>query len=247
MNQPINNNIGTTELSSAQGGRAADALFRIFEDKIRNGLIADGQPLPPEREIVEQYGVSRTVVREAVLALANKGLVEAKPRFRPTVKAPSYDAAIETVSSVVERLLSKSEGIKNLFDLRMMIEAALVRQVAVEATAADIRALKIVLDANEAAINTKHLFYETDMNFHAALYHMPKNPVLPAIHKAYTGWLTPQWSKMPDDLSRNQSNFEAHKAIYEAILTRDPDASEQALRQHLEVAWTQVYATFGDK
>ena len=71
-------------------GRAADDLFRTFEQLINSGALVDGQPLPPEREIVETYGVSRTVVREAVLALANKGLVEARPRFRPVVRKPTF-------------------------------------------------------------------------------------------------------------------------------------------------------------
>jgi len=62
-----------------QGHRAADELFLEFERMIISGELANGEALPPEREIVDTFGVSRTVVREAILALSNKGLVEAKP------------------------------------------------------------------------------------------------------------------------------------------------------------------------
>jgi len=74
---------------------------------------------PPEREIVKSFGVSRTVVREAVLALANKGLIEARPRFRPVVRKPNYETAFETVDSVVSRLLLQPDRVKNLYDTRV--------------------------------------------------------------------------------------------------------------------------------
>lgn len=234
-----------TDENSA-GGRAADDLFRRFAEMIKSGALRAGDPLPPEREIVETYGVSRTVVREAVLALANKGLVEARPRFRPVVRKPSFDTAIGTMDSVVSRLLVEPGGVKNLFDTRIMVEAALARQAATDAGRDDIAAMKQALEANEAAIADSERFYRTDIGFHAVLFEVPRNPVLLAVHKAYTTWLAPQWSKMPRLPDRNRANFEAHKAIYDAILMRDADRAEAALRTHLAAAWDQVRRTFGE-
>ncbi len=224
--------------------RAADDLARIFIDMINAGILKEGAPLPPEREIVETYGMSRTVVREAILSLANKGLVEARPRFRPVVRKPNYDTALGTLKDIVGRLLVQPDGVKNLFDTRILVEAILVRQAAMDAGKEDIAALKEALEANEAAIEDSDLFYETDMAFHQVLYQISRNPVLPAIHRAYTTWLAPHWSRMPRMADRNRNNFLAHKAIYEAILLRDPDAAEKALRTHLSHAWDQVQATF---
>ncbi len=226
--------------------RAADGLFRVFEGMIRRGDLKEGDTLPPEREIVQTYGVSRTVVRETVLALAAKGLVDAKPRFRPVVQKPSFDTAMETLDSVVGRLLGQPDGIKNLFDTRTMVEASLVRQAAQDASKDDIAALLSALEANGKAIEDSRRFYETDMAFHAILYDIPHNPVLPAIHRAYTEWLAPQWSRMPRLPARNAINHQSHKAICDAILMRDPDAAEAALRKHLRDAWDQVRETFGD-
>ena len=87
-------------------------------------------------------------------------------------------------------------------------------------------------------------FYETDMAFHSVLYTIPKNPILPALHKAYTGWLADHWKQMPRLPERNRQNFQAHSAILDGILNRDPDAAEDALRRHLTDAWEQVRATF---
>lgn len=226
--------------------RAASGLIATFERQIMDGTLKDGEPLPPEREIVATYGVSRTVVREAVLALANKGLVEARPRFRPVVRKPDYDAAVAAVQSVVARLLNARGGVKNLFDLRIMMEAALVREAATSAGKEQIAELKAALEANRAAIEDSDTFYATDVAFHRVFYEIPDNPVLPSIHRAYTEWLSPQWVQMPRLPERNARNYEAHKAIFEAILLRDPDAAEAALRSHLAAAWAQVRATFGE-
>ena len=235
-----------TQKESKQRLRAADELFKKFEDMIISGELADGAPLPPEREIVDTFGVSRTVVREAILALSNKGLIEARPRFRPVVRKPSFDTAISTVENVVGRLLLQPNGVKNLFDTRIMIEASLVREAAKSASRNHLEALKLALDANGEAIDDSELFYETDKIFHGVLFDIPGNPVLPSIHKAYTTWLAPYWSQMPRLPKRNMANHKAHTEIYEAILMRDPDEAEASLRRHLADAWDQVKKTFED-
>ena len=226
------------------GARAADTLFRRFVEMINSGELPEGQPLPPEREIVQAYGVSRTVVREAVLALSNKGLVEAKPRFRPVVRKPSYDTAMATVGNVVGRLLSEPGGVYNLFETRIMIEVGLARQAAQSAKPDDLEQLRAALEANAKTVRDSAAFYLTDMAFHSLLYHIPRNPVLPAIHRAYVTWLEPQWSRMPRLTQRNRDNHAAHCAIFDAIVARNPDGAEHALRAHLDDAWQQVRATF---
>ncbi len=243
----IENEIAAPHLKDdGQRHRAADDVFQHVVELIDSGVLAEGAPLPSEREISETCAVSRTVVREAVLALSNKGLIDARPGYRPIVRKANYDTAFETVDSVVSRLLMQPGGIRNLFDTRIMIEASLVRQAAAEAGKNDIAALQNALNANEAAIDDSERFYQTDIAFHAALFEVPQNPLMPAIHKAYTSWLAPQWSQMPRLPDRNRSNFIAHKEIFDAILMRDPDRAEHALRNHLAAAWTQVEQSFGE-
>ncbi|MEY1556392.1 FCD domain-containing protein [Yoonia sp. R2331] len=218
--------------------------MRTIEQQILDGAMEAGQPLPPEREIVQDHGVSRTVVREAVRILASKGLITARPGFRPVVAKPGYDAAVTVVGSIVTQLLGQPGGVRNLFDLRIRMEASLARDAARDATSADIERLEAALEANHAAIPDSAQFYATDTAFHGVLYDMPGNPVLPAIHRAYTDWLSQHWTKMPRMPGRNQTNYESHKAIFEAILRRDSDRAEAAIRRHLDFAWDQVSSTF---
>lgn len=226
--------------------RAADAVVDAIQAEINAGRIKEGDRLPTERDLMARFDVSRTVIREAIRSLSSQGLVESRPRYRPVVKKLGVDSAMEAMESVVLQLLSQPGGVRNLFETRVLIEAGLVREAAASASKDDINALKTALDFNRTAINDSEEFYKTDVGFHLVLYQISRNPVLPAIHKAYTSWLAPHWSRMPPLQDRNQRNFEAHLAIFEAILMRDPDAAEAELRSHLKDAWEQVRLTFGE-
>ena len=224
--------------------RAADTVVAQLEARIFSGELADGQPLPAERELIAEFGVSRTVAREAVTMLASKGLVDARPRYRPIVRRPSFETALGVLGGMVHHLLGQSGGVRHLFDSRIFVEAALVRHAAVMADKEDIANLRGALTKNGEAINDSELFYETDMAFHSVLYTIPGNPIFPSLHKSYTAWLASHWKQMPRLPDRNRRNFEAHSAILDGILSRDPDVAEDALRRHLDDAWQQVHATF---
>ncbi|WDR03956.1 FCD domain-containing protein [Devosia algicola] len=225
-------------------GRAADAVTAALEAQISSGALAPNSPLPAERDLMEQFGTSRTVIREAISILANRGLVESKPRFRPVVRKPDYESALHAVSGVVRHLLADQGGVKNLYQSRLFIERALVREAAVSADKQDIADLKQALAANQAAISDSLEFYRTDTAFHGALYRVIRNPIFPAIHEGYTAWLAPHWSKMLRSPERNAMNYRAHEAIMNAILERDPAAAEAALTEHLNAAWEHVRVTF---
>ena len=225
-------------------GRASDGVVAALETRILSGNLPDGSPLPAERELMEEFGASRTVIREAISALASQGLLESRPRFRPIVRKPDYLTVLNAAGNVVQHMLNGRDGVKNLYDSRVFIERALVREAAVSATKDDIAALRDALAANGAAIADSLEFYQTDTAFHGVLYRIPDNPIFPAIHAGFTSWLAPHWEKMPRSPERNEVNFLAHKAILDGILDRDPATAEEALRNHLGAAWQYVRVTF---
>ncbi len=231
---------------SSEATRAADTVVLRLTERIRSGAYLPGQRLPAERQLMDEFQVSRTVIREAVQTLSRQGLVRARPRHRPVVAEPGYETAVGILDGLVDHLLRQPDGVGNLFDTRVMVEAMLARHAARDAGREDIAALKAALAANRAEIEDSEAFYRTDMAFHALLYRIPRNPVYPAVHKAYVTWLAPQWSRMPRAPERNRRNYEGHRRLFDAILMRDPDAAEAALRAHLSDAWTQLQETYGE-
>lgn len=225
-------------------GRAADNVVAMLEAKIVSGELEDQTPLPAERELMEQFGASRTVIREAISKLSSRGLIETKPRFRPIVRKPDYATVLHACGNVVQHLLTDKTGIKNLYDSRVFIERALVREAALSARKDDIVSLREALEENRKAIPDSNEFYRTDVAFHGVLYRIPRNPIFPAMHEGYTSWLAPQWDRMLRSPERNEVNYLAHKSILDAILERDPVAAEEALNNHLKAAWEFVRVTF---
>lgn len=232
------------KIESVKKGKTSDYLVEQLEAKILSNNIKDGETLPSERELMNQYDVSRTVVREAIATLSSKGLIIKKPRFRPVAKKPDIDSALDSISGIISHLLIQADGVKNLFDTRIMLEAMLVREAAIHANKDDIKALRKALKANYDAINDSKEFFTTDVLFHSILYSIPKNPILPQVQKAFINWLSNHWKQMATISKRNEMNYYHHKDIFEAILNRDPDEAEKALRLHLNKGWKDIEKTF---
>ena len=223
-----------------------DHIVKDIEERIYTGKLKEGERLPPEREIETEFDVSRTVVREAIKILSTKGLIEARPNFRPVIKSPNYDTAFNMVTSIVEHFISKKEGAKNLYDIRTLIEASLVRIATVRATKDDIAKLRVALQTNFKEIKNSEKFFETDMAFHRVLYTIPDNPLLLSIHQSFCDWLGVYWRKIPRDINYNKNICEAHEKIFEGILNRDVDEAEQALITHLDRSWQEFFKVVGD-
>lgn len=231
-------------MSTDSNSRAADAVVSELETQIMSGQLQNSSPLPAERELMERFSASRTVIREAISSLSNRGLLESRPRFRPIVRKPDYLTVLNAAGSIVRHLVNEADGVKNLYMSRVFMERALVRQAATSATKADITALKEALQANKEAIDNSEEFYRTDVAFHGVLYMIPRNPIFPAVHQGYTSWLAPQWDQMLRSPERNLVNYRAHKRILDAIIDRDPEEAEEALSAHLRAAWEYVRVTF---
>lgn len=224
--------------------RAADGIIAVLEERIASGQLENEKPLPAERILMEEFGISRTVVREAITTLASRGLIETRPGFRPIVRTPDYETMIDGTATVVRYMLSEPRGVLDLYQCRVFIERGLVRDAANSADKESIAELKAALQRNYEAIGDGSLFFKTDMEFHEVLFHASNNPIFPAVHKAFATWLSPHWKKMNRSRERDEANYLAHKEIYDAILERDPDSAEAALSDHLSAAWDFVKNTF---
>jgi len=234
-------------LSSKPGARAADAIIKDLRNRIVSNEFDDGATLPSERELIEHYGASRTVIREVITTLSSSGLIENKPRFRPTIRKPGYEAAFGAIAGVVDHLLGAPNGIKNLYESRIFIECALAREAATNGRKEDMVDLEAALERNIETVPDAIQFSASDMDFHGVLYLIPRNPIFPAIHRAYFSWLEPHWSKLPRHPERNKVNYRNHEEIFEAIRSRDADGAEEAMKNHLKAAWEYLRLTMDEK
>ena len=231
------------DMGSTGAARRADAVAQAVADDVGRGLLPPGARLPTERALMLAHGVSRAVAREAVAQLAAQGLVRLRPGHRPVVQKPGFDSVMGALAGLAAQLVSDPAGAGSLFETRILVECALARQAARHARPEDLDRLDAALLANGEAIGDAARFYATDVVFHGVLYAVPRNPIWPALHRAYVQWLTAHWRRMPAGEVLDCTAWSAHAAIRDAIRARDADAAEDAVRRHLLTAWELVRPT----
>ncbi len=231
--------------TAAGGRRASDPLSERLAGLIAAGELVAGGRLPSERDLMRRFGVGRSAVRGAIAELAGRGLLATRPGFRPIVRKPGYETALDALGRSVAHLLEDEDGVWNLFESRILVEAALARHAAAHARREDIEELRGALERNRAAVGDADAFYATDVAFHGVLYKIPRNPIYPVVHQAYVNWLMSHWRRMERSADVDRVNHAGHAAVFEAILARDPDEAEAAMRRHLQVAWEFVRGALG--
>ncbi|RZL64725.1 MAG: FCD domain-containing protein [Variovorax sp.] len=212
---------------------------------IRSGQLKAGAWLPTERQLMQDFGVSRSVIREAITDLASQGLLKIRPRCRPVISRPDVVSALGALGQSVNHLtLGNEAAVKTLFETRVFMEVGLARWAALHARREDIAELRAALNANQDAIGMPGDFERSDAHFHHLLYRIPRNEIYPAVHHAYVEWLFDHWRAIEATPELDTLYHAGHAAILAAIVERDPDAAEDAVRRHLKLAWEKVRITF---
>jgi len=213
--------------------RLYEEVAERLEQMICEGELLESEHLPSERELMRRFGVGRPAVREALFHLRKMGLVEVRSGERARVTRPTPEVVIESLSGSARHMMAAPGGVLNFQNARIFFEAGLVRHAALHAGKADMAKLEEALEINRQSIGDLKRFERTDVDFHYVFAIIPRNSIFTAIHAALAEWLLEQrqTTLAPGE---DVKAYEAHRAIYEAVAARDPDRSEQAMREHLE-------------
>lgn len=214
---------------------------RLYEDLVEQltGLIVSGRlppgtHLPSERELVEQFGVGRSAVREALFALQKMGMVTLQGGERALVVAPTSNALVNELAGAARYYLSQPSGVRDFQDARALLEVGLARHAAQNARSEDLAALKAAFEANERSLGDIERFIDTDVAFHYVLAEIGRNPIFTTLLTALAEWLRGQRGSSVKASGSPEAAVAAHKRIYEAIAAGDPDLAEREMRAHLQ-------------
>jgi GntR family transcriptional regulator, sialic acid-inducible nan operon repressor len=214
-----------------------ELVSQKLEEMIRSGELKPGDQLPSERAIMTAFNIGRPAVREAFLSLENKGIIVTESGRRASVRLPSVSNVFSTLDSVVGLMIREAQSLKNLYDARVFIEAAMARHAAQTIDPARLADLKAALEANKRASGDGHLFMQTDIAFHSILFQTAGNPIFDAVHAALVNWLMERWRKIDRTDAVRAVAYKGHLQIFRAVERRDPDAAEGAMRNHLRASW----------
>ena len=207
-------------------------VARVLE-LIRTGTLRAGDRLPPERELIEIFGISRPSLREALRALSTLGVIESRHgggAFVSSLDAKKLLAPLDFYLS-----LSKA-NLRDAFDSRRVIEIEIVRRAAATATRSDTAELEEIIEAHGTVQEDPVGFRILDTRFHEKISEIAGNAVLERI--AYGLYNLGLDFQNFDRRARSEPGLIAqstqdHAKIASAIADHDLEGAVQAMTQHI--------------
>ena len=219
--------------------RPADMLMRAIVDSIVAGRYEAEQALPPEAALAEHFGVSRTIVRESMKRLEEKGLV-AVQQGRGTLVQPhsSWNVLDPLVLSTVIAHDEQLHTLDELTRVRGSLEGVMASQAA-ERSGEDGRAqLEAALARMVAVMDDYDEFRQADADFHRTVMDMSENFL--ASNIAFTLYSRARsFARFEGDPPSDaiDRTVEQHRAIYNAIAAGDAAEAQRAMVEHIVDAW----------
>ena len=218
-----------TEIGSERREAASqdDTSLEAIVETLR-GILATSSPIPSERALAERIGVKRHRLRLALETLRSAGEIGPAKAGRRSTTTPSHDEALVRVTNPIE-----------IIELRFMLEPSLARLAALRASPFEIQ--RIVLAATTPPDTA---YSAADFAFHRAVAVGARNGLAVELYRLLRQVGTDARVRVhnsaptcPKRLARRDAE---HRAIADAILARDPEAAEQAMRDHLAAVQRQI-------
>lgn len=219
-----------------KGSSAAESTARHLEDLILEGSLRPGEPLLAEREMALRLSVSRPTLRQGIKLLEDKGLLVAEPGGGRVV-AP---LATSVTDPLVELMSDRPEiVVEDYLELRATLERMAARLAAARANDVDRDTLRSCMERIDRAHDKAdpHDEADADVDLHLAVYEASHNIVLLQIMRALSGMLRRGVFHNREQLYARPEVRDVliaqHRAIYDAVMARDPEAAGKAAEEHM--------------
>jgi len=220
-----------------------DTIRGKILDRIKSGQWPVDTALPSERELMDEFRVSRIPLREAIAGLRALGVLHTRPGSGTRVRRVDAHTVAQLLPLLVT--LEGERTFSQVFELRLAVESQTAALAARHHTELDarvlrdfLRQLKADLDANleEAA--------QTDLEFHVAIARATQNPLFDILMQTLAELVKHvQVESCKDDPIRRRRAYDAHQAIVEAILARDADRARAEMEAHLRYSASRQLET----
>lgn len=219
--------------------RLGVVVVQQLTDVIVTGALKPGDLLPPEAQLTDQFGVSRTVVRESVKRLEEKGLVTVAQGLGTIVSEPDNWNLLDPV--VLSAMIDHDDALGILDELskvRAGLESAMAAEAAVKATPEQLSELEQVIREMRTSIDDPPEFTAADHRFHSLIMKISGNRLAPSIARTLFNRALESsryHGVEPNDAAT--TTLAAHEDIFRAIRKRDSLAAERAMYNHIQGSW----------
>lgn len=208
----------------------AAVLCRLTDCIVQGDFDASGL-LPSEGDLAKSFGVSRTVIREAMRSLRAQGLVEVSQGRSPRVRPPDSGATVASLRLLLRR---NKATLLHLVEVRQPAEGEIAALAAERANAEHLRQLERAVH-DLAAASGLEARIEADVRFHRILAEATGNPVFVLLLETLAEFLLESRQKTLAYSGAEQA-LAGHRAVLEAVRNHDPVKAREAMRDHLRMA-----------
>jgi GntR family transcriptional repressor for pyruvate dehydrogenase complex len=221
---------------------AYQLVAEAIEREITSGRLRVGEPLGTEAELVKQFGVNRSTVREGIRMLEQAGLIQRDHSRRLTVGISHYD---RLASRMTRALVLHEVTFRELWEASMVLEIAAVEQAALRATPAIVAQLEANIVRTEAAAGDSAAVAELDNQWHALIATAAQNRVLQLAREPTILLNLPATELILDRIAVAMPRLvEAHRQITDAICRHDAGDAQLWMRRHLN-DWRRGFEHLG--
>lgn len=209
-------------------------LYERVADLLEQQIINDhehGERLPSEQQLAEQYQVSRTIIREALKLLKERGLIDSKTGSGSYVTRPEA----QNIAEVVYRIIRMDQiDYISVFDVRIILELESVSRAAQYATDEELQEMERLLELMKDPDITSATRSGYDFSFHYLIAKASRNPLLALMTEAI-GTICQEMIQKAFHLQHSlQDSIMRHAWIMDALKSRDQEAAKHAMLGHLE-------------
>lgn len=208
---------------------------------IKENNLKSGDSIPKELEFAAALGVSRTVVREALLRLRTIGIIDSKKHKGMVLTQPDI---IGNFEKAIKSNLLGEETLKDIFELRLILEMGMADLLFARKTEKDLIVLNQIVSKEEKLQQDSTIFtLDLEIAFHGKLYEISGNDTL----KRFQDLLLPVFRFVHENMLPNAEKFEyssgkfiSHRDILNELTNGTPESFRVAMRQHLEPHFERV-------
>ena len=210
-------------------------------EAIVSGRYPVGGSIPPEPVLCEELGVSRTVVRESIKSLVAKGLIHTGPKVGTHVlSADKWNWFDADVIAWQSKAGLTPEFIRDLQDLRRVVEPAAVRFAAMRATPEDIVRIEAAYAGMKQAVYEGGDYITFDLRFHQGLLAASHNRMLVQMSKALSALLRTSFELSTAKENGTKHSLPMHRAVLDAVIAHNPVQAERAIIVLIESAHNDI-------
>src|SRR6059058_322655 len=212
--------------------RASSAIAEQIRTAILSGRLKAGDRLSPERELAEQFGVSRVTVRDALRSLEAMGLIAVKVGARggAFVTAPTGSKVAQTMSDMMMMSATTPEDI---VEARLIVELGTVTLACARASDEDVAQLRELCERGREALEAGNYARELSWDFHAKLGQSAHNGAVGGLTQSFRSTLSMHPLRVREGSRAHELTVDEHMRIVEALERRDGGAARREMADHL--------------